>query len=153
MFLLALSHTNLLRHALQEIIPAGAGVRNHALVRAVAGENDAVGPRAAAGVDLVAAQDGELVVGGIVGEIEAFVVVVHVRILVVADGLVLRVVVAALLDGVIDVGLIVARLAAIVHALSLAKWSGSDYELGLGRRTAESGLAMVDEPRARIRRD
>lgn len=115
-------------------------MRNHALVRAAAGENDTVGPRATAGVDLVAAQDGELVVGAIVREIEAFVVVVHVWILVVADSLTLRVVVAALLDGVVDVGLIVARLTALVHALSLAKWSEKENGLGTGETYNGEGI-------------
>lgn len=111
--------TDLFRHTLQEIIPACACVRNHPLVRAVTGENDSIRSRTASGVDLVAAQDGEFVIRTRVGEINAFVIVVCVRIFVFTDGGVLFIVVAALLDGVVDVGLIVTRAAALIDALSL----------------------------------
>lgn len=110
---------SLFRHALQEIIPACACMRNHSLVPAVTVENDPIRSRAASGVNLEAAQNGELVIRARVGEIEAFVIIVYMRILVLADGLVLGIVVAALLDCVVDIGLIVARAAAFIDALPL----------------------------------
>lgn len=94
-------------------------MRNHCLVRAVGVENDTVRPRAAAGVDLVAAQDGEFVKGPRVGETESFIIFVLVRILATADLLALGVVVAALVDGVVDVGLVVACVPAPLDALPL----------------------------------
>ena len=106
---------------MQEIIPARARVRNHPLVRAVTREDDPIRPRAASGVDLVAAQDGELIVRARVGEVEPFVIVVRMRILVVADGRALGIVVAALLDSSVDVGLVVARPAALIDALPLSE--------------------------------
>lgn len=116
---LTLSFLSLFRHALQEVIPACACVRNHSLVPAVTVENDPIGSRAASGVDLEAAKDGELIIRARVGEIEAFVIVVYMRILVLADGLVLGIVVAALLDCIVDIGLIVACAAAFINALPL----------------------------------
>ena len=111
--------TNLFRHALQEIIPACACVRNHPLVCALTGENDSIRPRTASGIDLIATQDGEFVIRTRVGEVEALVIIVYVRIFVFTDGGVLFIVVAALLDSVVDVGLIVTRAAALIDALSL----------------------------------
>ena len=94
-------------------------MRNHPLVRAITGENDPIGTRAASSVDLVAAQDGELVIRARAGEVDAFVIIVCVRILARADGLALGIVAAALLNGGVDIGLIVARVAALVDALPL----------------------------------
>lgn len=127
-------------------------MRNHPLVRAVTGENDPIGARAASGVELVAAQNGELVIRARAGEVDAFVIIVCVRILARADGLVLGIVTAALLNGGVDIGLIVARVAALVDALPLRDDQREKSFRHWGRRTMERGLAIAEEPRARIRR-
>lgn len=127
-------------------------MRNHPLVRAVTGENDPIGTRTASGVDLVVAQDWELVIRARVGEVDAFVIVVRMRILARADGFVLGIVAAALLNGGVDIGLIVARVAALVDALPLRNGQREKRVGHWGRRTMERGLAIVEEPRARIRR-
>ena len=51
-------------------------MRNHTLIASIFREDDAIRAWGATGVDFVAVEDGEFVVGTTVGEIEAFVVVV-----------------------------------------------------------------------------
>ena len=129
-------------------------MRNHPLVRAVTGENDSIRSRTASGVDLVAAQDGEFVIRTRVGEIEAFVIVVDVWIFVFTDGGGPCMVVAPLLDGVVDVGLIVTGAAALIDALSLREDQKIKNQFEYWRRrTTERGFAIAEEPMARIRRD
>lgn len=114
-------------------------MRNHPFVRAVTGENDSIRSRTASGVDFVAAQDGEFVIRTRVGEIEAFVIVVYVRIFVFTDGAALFIVVAALLDGVVDVGLIVTRAAALIDALSLREGQKREISSSTGEDVRRRG--------------
>lgn len=83
-------------------------MRNQPLQRTPPCENYSIRPGTAARIWLERVQDGELIIRARGGEIESFVVVVDVRVAVGADGLASVEVVAALGDGVVDGGLIVA---------------------------------------------
>ena len=84
-------------------------------------EDDAICTGATSSVRLVGIQDRELVIRFRLRELKAFVVVVDVRIIAATDGLASLIVGAALIDGFVDVGLIVAGGAAGVDALALEK--------------------------------
>lgn len=99
-----------------KVVPASTSVRDHTSQRAVGVEDDAVRPGAAARVDLVRAQDGELLVGAGDVEVDVLVVVLRVRVVVAADLRAGLVVLVALGDGGVDVRLPVADAAAGVGA-------------------------------------
>ena len=84
------------------------------LILSALGEDDSVWAGAASRVGFVAAQDGEFLVWARVWEGEALVVVVLMRVAVrVVTGLVVRV---PLVEGLVDVGLVVAGGSACFHA-------------------------------------
>jgi hypothetical protein len=70
--------------ASDKVVPARARVRQRALELPSSVEDDAVSTRRAARVGVIRAEDGKLVPRPLVGEVEAFVVVVLVRVVVVA---------------------------------------------------------------------
>ena len=80
-------------------------------------EHDPVSPRATSAVGLIATQDRELVVRARDGEVETLVVLVLVRVGVGTLGVALRVHFVARGLGVVDVGLVVAGVAAVIDAL------------------------------------
>lgn len=83
-------------------------MRYNSLISARLGDDNSVRSGAPTCVWLVAAEDGKLVIGSGVGKLKTFIVVVHMRIAAGPNGLALLEVVAALGDGLIDVGLVVA---------------------------------------------
>lgn len=94
-------------------------MRNQPLQRATPREHHPIGTWAAPRVRLETVQDRKLVVGAISREIEAFVVVVYVRVVARADLLVRLQVGAAFADGGVDGGLVVAGRATGLDALAL----------------------------------
>lgn len=108
-----------IQSTLQEIIPTRPRMRNQPLRRATPREHHPIGPWAAPRIRLKTMQDRKLVVRAVGGEVEAFVVVVHVRVVARADLLVRLQVGAAFADGGVDGGLVVAGGAAGFDALAL----------------------------------
>ena len=94
-------------------------MRNYALIRAILVKNHTIRAGTAAGVDAKGAQDGELIVWAGIREPETLVVIVCVWVLAAAHGLRGFEVVAALLDGGVDVALVVTGRAAFINALAL----------------------------------
>ena len=112
---------------LQKIIPTRTCMRNHTLILApTIRKNHPVRARAAAGIHMIATENGKLLVRLRVRKRETFIVVVGVR--VPAHCLALLEVGAALGDCDVDVGLIVAGATAGVDALPL----GENQTLGRG---------------------
>ena len=100
--------------AVNKVVATGSGVGDDIFVIAVAIEDDSVWSRAATGVGLVAAQDGEFVVGSAVRERESLIVVVLVRVSTrSAAGVQVPV---ALIEGSVDIGLVVAGAATCLDA-------------------------------------
>lgn len=151
--------------ALREVPATHPGVGNQALQRAPPREHHSVWPGVTPRIRLEGVQDGELVVRARGGEIKAFVVVVHMRVAVAADGLAAVQVVAALGDGGVDSGLVVAGAGAGVDALALDggfQREGRGWKkgreghtgsrgLGAGRKGDDMGLARVRVAEARRR--
>lgn len=116
-------------------------MRNQPLQRATPREHHPIGTRAAPRVRLEAMQDRKLVVRAVGGEVEAFVVVVHVRVVARADLLVRLQVGAAFADGGVDGGLVVAGGAAGCDALAL----GEEGSVGMGGRDVRRAAHFFDE--------
>ena len=97
------------------------GMRDQTLKVTIIIEDDAISTRAPPSVRLVGIEDGELVIWFRLGELEAFVVVVDMRVTAATDGLASLIVGATLIDSLINVGLIVAGGAAGIDTLALDK--------------------------------
>lgn len=108
--------SRLISRTFDEIVIACTGVCDDKSEDSVLVEDDSVGAGAAAGVHLVAAQDGELIPRARDADVESLAVVKLVRVVVGAHGLSLLVVRVALVDGGVDVGLPVAGRATGVDA-------------------------------------
>lgn len=93
-----------------KVVPAGTCVRNNASLLSFGVEDDAIRSWTAARVGFVAAQDREFLVWAANAKVEALVVVVRVRI--VAWSIAVLVVAVACADGIVDVALVVAGVAA-----------------------------------------
>lgn len=111
-------------------------------------ENDAVSPGRATAVDVVRLENGELVVRTLDGEVDTFIVVVLVRVVVAALGLARRVEAVSLLHRVVDgrlrvagaaagVGAVVARLELVV--VGIARRRRGEGEGGAGEDLVRGG--------------
>lgn len=128
-----------LSHTLQEIIPARSRMRNHALICAIFVKDYTIRAGTASGINFIGAQDGELIVGPSIRKPEALVIAVCVRILAAAHGLRGFEVVAALLNGGVDVAGVVAGRAAFIDALALGWYQGWMTEKREGNRLGREG--------------
>ena len=113
----ALAYSVLL--ALDKVVPARTGMRNQTLVLTATSEYHPIGSWTASSVDMVAFQNRELVVWAGIGELESFVIIVLMRVSTRATTP--RSVGTSLVQGVIDVRLIVADCTAGIHARGLGK--------------------------------
>ena len=93
---------------LLKIIPTRPRMRHQILKRTTPRKNHPIRARRPPRINLIAAQNRELVIRPRIREVEPLVVVLRVRVMIVADRLALFEVVAALGDGGVDVGLVVA---------------------------------------------
>ena len=96
-------------------IPTRSGMRHCPLKYAIRVENDPIRTWVAAGVGLIGLEDGELLIRAGTGQAECFIIVECMRVVVAANRLAVAVIVAALVDGIIDIRLPVADATAGVY--------------------------------------
>jgi hypothetical protein len=124
-------------------------MRDRASKISIAVENHSVGSGAAAGVDLEAAQNGELVPGAADGEVKALVVAVLVRVVIRTQSLPVLEQAVAFVDGGVDVGLPVAGAAAgfdtgLALDEKVAAGEGVDGSQGHEEASEDLGCALVE---------
>lgn len=117
-----LSHLSpdLIPSALQEVVPTGTCVGDHTLIFApTVGENDSIRTWTTTSIHIVAAKNGEFLVGSRIWEGKPFVVVVGMRVVSRINILAVLEVLTALCNSFIDIRLVVASGPACINALPL----------------------------------